>query len=240
MPEQAHILVVDDDEMILDPLVYGLEREGFRVSVARDGDEALQAVVEKSPDIVLLDVMLPKRSGLEVVKVMRLQGITTPVIMLTARGQEMDKVMGLEMGADDYVVKPFSMREILARIRAALRRQAMLSPTSIEGDKDVICIGDITLDLRRTAVMKGNTLLSLSPREFQLLKTLMLNAGKTLSRQELLDRVWGEDWIGDTRTLDVHIHWLREKIEDNPRTPKYIITIRGIGYRFAEKEELEK
>ena len=240
MQEQAHILVVDDDEMILDPLVYGLEKEGFRVSVAMDGDEALRAVVDKKPDIVLLDVMLPKRSGLEVVKVMRLQGMTTPVIMLTARGQEMDKVMGLEMGADDYVVKPFSMREILARIRAALRRQAMLAPSAAESSRDIVRIGDITLDLRRTTALKGDTPLSLSPREFQLLKTLMLNAGTTLPRQELLDRVWGEEWVGDTRTLDVHIHWLREKIEDNPKTPKYIITIRGVGYRFAEEEELQK
>jgi len=239
MTSQAHILVVDDDEMIVDPLVYGLEREGFQVSVAMDGNEALKAVVEKNPDIVLLDVMLPKRSGLEVVKVMRLQGITTPVIMLTARGQEMDKVMGLEMGADDYVVKPFSMREILARIRAALRRQAMLAPATAESNQDVIRIGDVTLDLRRTEAMKGDTPLSLSPREFQLLKTLMLNAGKTLPRQELLDQVWGKEWVGDTRTLDVHIHWLREKIEVNPKKPKYIITVRGIGYRFAEEEKLQ-
>ncbi len=239
MQQHAHILVVDDDEMIVEPLVYGLEREGFRVSVASDGEAALRAIYEEQPDIVLLDVMLPKRSGLEVVKVLRLEGITTPVIMLTARGQEMDKVMGLEMGADDYIVKPFSMREILARIRAALRRQAMLTQTGTAEPVDILRIGDVTLDLRRMEAFKGETPLALSPREFQLLKTLMSHAGRALSRQELLDQVWGEEWVGDTRTLDVHIHWLREKVEDNPKKPKLIITVRGVGYRFAEDEEVK-
>lgn len=238
MDGQAHILVVDDDEMIVEPLVYGLEREGFRVSVAMDGDEAIRQVHALDPDVVLLDVMLPQRSGFEVLKVLRHQGVTTPIIMLTARGQEMDKVMGLEMGADDYVVKPFSMREILARIRATLRRQAMLTQTAVE--RDTINIGDITLDKRRTRVLKRGQEVSLSPREFDLLRVLMTNAGRTLSRQDLLDRVWGEEWIGDPRTLDVHIHWLREKLEDNPRRPRYMVTVRGVGYRFADQQELEE
>ncbi len=237
METQAHILVVDDDELIVEPLVYGLEKEGFRVSVAKDGEEAIEAVHELAPDVVLLDVMMPKRSGFEVVRILRQQGVTTPIIMLTARGQEMDKVMGLEMGADDYVVKPFSMREILARIRATLRRQAMLAPAETVSDE--IHIGDIVLDRRRTRVLKHGEEVTLSPREFELLRTLMEHAGRTLSRQELLDRVWGEGWVGDPRTLDVHIHWLREKLEDDPKRPRYIITVRGVGYRFADEDDLQ-
>ncbi len=236
MSEQPHILVVEDDEMIVEPLVYGLEREGFRVSVAEDGDAAIRAVRELSPDLVLLDIMLPKRSGFEVVKILRSEGVTIPIIMLTARGQEMDKVMGLELGADDYVVKPFSMREITARIRAALRRQAMLAPARAE--EDVIRIGNITLDRKRVLVFKGESQVALSPREFDLLHMLMRNAGRAVSRQELLDAVWGKEWFGDPRTLDVHIHWLREKLEDNPKKPKYIITVRGVGYRFISPEEI--
>ncbi len=237
-PEHPHILVVEDDELIIEPLVYGLEREGFRVSVAMDGDVAIRAARALRPDLILLDVMLPKRSGFEVVKTLRAEGITTPIIMLTARGQEMDKVMGLELGADDYVVKPFSMREITARIRAVLRRQAMAAPS--QNVSEVIQIGDISLDLRRLIARKGNDVINLSPREFELLRVLMTNAGRTLSRHELLDRVWGKEWVGDTRTLDVHIHWLREKIEDTPSRPRYIITVRGVGYRFADEEELQQ
>ena len=224
--------------MIVEPLVYGLEREGFRVSVAMDGDEAVRAVRDLQPDLVLLDVMLPKRSGFEVVKLLRAEGVTTPIIMLTARGQEMDKVMGLEMGADDYVVKPFSMREITARIRAALRRQAMLAATAPREEKDIVRVGDITLDRRRMEVRKGETPVALSPREFDLLVALMSRAGETIPRQELLDSVWGQDWVGDPRTLDVHIHWLREKIEDDPKKPRYIVTVRGVGYRFAAPDDI--
>ncbi len=235
---EVHILLVDDDEAIVEPMVYGLEREGFRVSVATNGDEAIRQVHALNPDLVLLDVMLPGRSGFEVVKVLRRQGVTTPIIMLTARGQEMDKVMGLELGADDYVVKPFSMKELLARIQAILRRQSMLSQPG--SSSEVIHIGDITLDKRRVQVLKGDKTLTLSPREFELLRVLMENAGRTLSRNELLDRVWGEEWVGDTRTLDVHIHWLREKLEDRPQRPRYILTVRGIGYRFVDEEELQE
>ena len=238
MEDKAHILLVEDDEMIIEPLVYGLEREGFRVTVATDGDAAIRAVHEQHPDVVLLDVMLPKRSGFEVLRLLRQQGVTTPIIMLTARGQEMDKVMGLEMGADDYVVKPFSMREVIARIRAALRRQRMFSGAPVE-ETHLVRIGDITLDKRRLQVRKQGTLVPLSPREFDLLRVLMENAGRTLSRRQLLDWVWGEGWVGDPRTLDVHIHWLREKLEDNPKRPRYILTVRGVGYRFADEEELQ-
>ncbi len=237
MVEAAHILVVDDDEMIVEPLVYGLEREGFRVGVAMDGEEALQAVRDQQPDVILLDVMLPKRSGFEVLRLLRHQGITTPIIMLTARGQEIDKVMGLEMGADDYVVKPFSLREIIARIRAVLRRQRLLAGPPLP-PQDQIQIGEITMDKRRLQVRKGEDVIPLSPREFDLLRVLMENAGRTLTRQQLLDWVWGESWVGDPRTLDVHIHWLREKLEDNPRRPRYILTVRGVGYRFADEEDL--
>ncbi len=237
MAEEAHILVVDDDEMIVEPLVYGLEREGFRVSVAMDGEEAVHAVHHQHPDVILLDVMLPKRSGFEVLRLLRHQGVTTPIIMLTARGQEIDKVMGLEMGADDYVVKPFSLREIVARIRATLRRQRMLAGGPLP-PQDQLQIGDITLDKRRLQVRKGEDIIPLSPREFDLLRVLMENAGRTLTRQQLLDWVWGEAWVGDPRTLDVHIHWLREKLEDNPKRPRYILTVRGVGYRFADEEDL--
>lgn len=238
MAEDIHVLVVDDDEMIVDPLVYGLEREGFRVSVAMDGDAAVRAIHEQQPDVVLLDVMLPKRSGFEVLKLVRQQGVTTPIIMLTARGQEIDKVMGLELGADDYVVKPFGLREVVARIRAVLRRQKQATDQT-HGDPHVLRVGEIALDKRRMQVRKRGQVIPLSPREFDLLRVLMENAGRTLTRQQLLDWVWGEAWVGDPRTLDVHIHWLREKLEDNPRRPSYILTVRGVGYRFADEVELQ-
>lgn len=237
MAGQIHVLVVDDDEMILDPLVYGLEREGFQVSVAMDGDAAVRAVHEHQPDVVLLDVMLPKRSGFEVVKLLRQQGMTTPIIMLTARGQEIDKVMGLELGADDYVVKPFGLREVVARIRAVLRRQQMAGGEQNGDETHLLRVGEITLDKRRMQVRKRGEVISLSPREFDLLRVLMENAGRTLTRQQILDWVWGEGWVGDPRTLDVHIHWLREKLEDNPKRPRYIVTVRGVGYRFADEAE---
>lgn len=237
MSDQPLILVVEDDEMIVEPLVYGLEREGFRVAVSMDGEEAIHRVRELQPDLVLLDVMLPKRSGFEVVKILRSEGVITPIIMLTARGQEMDKVMGLEMGADDYVVKPFSMREITARIRATLRRQAMLAPQAATEEEDVIRIGEVTLDRRRVEVRKGDKVITLSPREYALLALLMSRAGEVVPRQELLDQVWGQEWVGDPRTLDVHIHWLRDKIEDDPKKPRYIITVRGVGYRFVAPDE---
>ncbi len=231
----ARILVVDDEPSILDTLTFRLRREGFEVSTAASGLEALQVFRQAQPHLVVLDVMLPDMDGLEVCRRLREQS-AVPVLMLTARGDEMDRVMGLEVGADDYLVKPFSYRELLARIRALLRRleldrQAGAGPQQLE-------VGAVRLDVAARRVWKGEQEVSLSSREFDLLFHLMRAAGRAIRRQELFDRVWGVDWVGDPHTLDVHIRWLRMKLEDDPANPRYIQTIRGYGYRFAGPEEV--
>lgn len=231
----SRILLVDDEPLITDSLTYSLQREGFEVKAVGDGPDALKEVQDFMPDLIVLDIMLPTMSGIEVCRRLRKES-AVPVIMLTARGEEIDRVLGLEVGADDYLAKPFSFRELLARIRSILRR--------VELDRQVtqlqpVTLGDLSLDPVARRVYKGKDELQLSAREFDLLTALIKNAGRALSREELLSDVWGESWIGDPRTLDVHVRWLRLKVEDDPASPNYIQTVRGHGYRFAGPEELE-
>jgi DNA-binding response OmpR family regulator len=230
----AQILLVDDEQLITDSLSYSLKREGFDVEVAADGLSALKMVEDQKPDLVVLDLMLPDISGFEVCRRMR-TFTSTPVIMLTARGEEIDRVMGLEVGADDYLAKPFSFRELLARIRSMLRRVQLDRQAP---QPQLLSMGQLGLDPVARRVFKGEQEIQLSAREFDLLAILMKNAGRAMSREELIKLVWGDDWVGDPRTLDVHVRWLRLKIEEDPATPQYIQTVRGFGYRFAGQEEL--
>jgi len=231
------ILLVEDDESIAEPLIFGLQSEGYRVLHTEDGLQGLALARSDQPDVALLDVMLPRMDGFTLCRTLR-QESTLPILMLTARHQEMERVMGLELGADDYVVKPFSFRELLARIRAVLRRRQLdrsaLSPNELPASSDRLVVGEIALDRTAREVWRSGQLLHLTHREYNLLRVLMEHVGEALPRQELLDQVWGEDWIGDPRTLDVHIRWLREKIEDDPSAARYIQTVRGHGYRFVE------
>jgi len=219
------ILLVDDEVLITDSLSYSLQREGFEVRSVIDGAQALKASAEFDPDLIVLDLILPDMSGFEVCRRLRAT-TTTPVIMLTARSEEIDRILGLEVGADDYLAKPFSFRELLARIRATLRRVEMDRQLSQAQPVD---LRTLRLDPIARRVYKLDQ---------DLLNVLMKNAGRALSREELLAQVWGEEWIGDPRTLDVHVRWLRLKIEDDPASPQYLQTVRGYGYRFAGPEEL--
>jgi DNA-binding response OmpR family regulator len=230
----SRILLVDDETLITDSLTYSLRREGFEVKAAGDAAQAMQDVLDFQPDLVVLDIMLPGMSGLEFCRSLRSHS-TIPVIMLTARGEEIDRVLGLEVGADDYLAKPFSFRELLARIRAILRRVEL---DRLASQAQTLDLGRLSLDPVSRRIFKQGQELQLSSREFDLLTILMRNAGRALSRDELLRQVWGDDWIGDSRTLDVHVRWLRLKVEDDPATPHYIQTVRGYGYRFAGPEEL--
>jgi two-component system response regulator VicR len=232
----ATILLVEDDELIVDSVRYGLEQTGYNVLTALDGATGLRLARERQPDVVLLDVMLPVLDGFQVCRKLRSES-KVPIIMLTARGEETDKVVGLELGADDYVVKPFGMRELVARIRAQVRRTELESAATEE--KRTTSVGAITLDLDQHLVTKAGQPIELRPREFDLLAVLMSQPGHAFERGELLDAVWGVDWIGDTRTLDVHIRRLRKALEDDPSDPRYISTVRGRGYRFARPEEVE-
>ena len=229
------ILIVEDDDLIVDSVRYGLEREGYRVLAAYDGAAGLALAHVEAPDLVLMDVMMPVMDGLQACRTLRAES-TVPIIMLTARGEELDRVIGLELGADDYVVKPFSMRELVARIRAQLRRVDM-QPRTGAGVWPVT-VGEITLDNDRHVVIKTGRIVDLRPKEFDLLAVLIAQPGHAFERGELLDAVWGNDWIGDPRTLDVHMRWLRQKVEDDPATPRYLLTVRGLGYRFARPDEV--
>lgn len=229
------ILLVDDEPLITDSLSYSLQREGFEVRSVTDGAGALEAIEDFDPDLIVLDLMLPDISGLEVCRRLRSHS-STPVIMLTARGEEIDRVLGLEVGADDYLAKPFSFRELLARIRATLRRVEL--DRQLQGAQ-AVTLRRLTLDPTARRVFRDDQELQLSAREFDLLALLMKNAGRALSREELLSKVWGEEWIGDPRTLDVHVRWIRMKIEEDPASPEYLQTVRGYGYRFAGPEELD-
>jgi two-component system response regulator RegX3 len=228
------ILLVDDEPLITDSLTYSLQREGFEVEAVADGLSAIEAVERVNPDLIVLDLMLPDISGFEVCRRLRTT-TSTPVIMLTARGEEIDRVLGLEVGADDYLAKPFSFRELLARIQSTLRRVALDRQSS---EAQPMSLRQLSLDPIARRVFKEEKELQLSAREFDLLEILMKNAGRAMSRDDLLKLVWGDEWVGDSRTLDVHIRWLRLKIEDDPASPKYIQTVRGYGYRFAGPEEL--
>jgi two-component system response regulator RegX3 len=223
----TRVLVVEDEESISDPLSYMLRKEGFEVSVAATGPDALNSFDRTGADIVLLDLMLPGLSGTEVCRALR-QKSAVPIIILTARDSEVDKVVGLELGADDYVTKPFSHRELIARIRAVLRR-------GVEPDELVsatIEAGPVRLDVDRHTVVVGGEPVSLPLKEFDLLELLLRNSGRVLTRGQLIDRVWGADYVGDTKTLDVHIKRLRSKIEPEPANPKFLLTVRGLGYKF--------
>jgi len=219
------ILVVEDEPTLAQALRYNLEREGYRVLLAFQGQEGLALARTESPDLVILDLILPDVDGLEVCRALR-RDSPVPILILTARGEETDRVVGLELGADDYMVKPFSMRELLARVRALLRRAQMSPPA------EVLVAGDLRLDLRRRQAFRGDAPLPLRPKEFDLLAFFMRHRGRALSREEILDRVWGVDAAVDTRTVDVHVRWLREKVEEVPSKPTRIITVRGLGYRF--------
>ena len=226
---QRTVLVVEDDDSLQDVLSYNLSKKGYQVLQAFDGDKALDLARERNPDLIVLDIMLPGLDGLEVCRIVRRE-MTTPILILTARDQELDKVGGLELGADDYMTKPFSIRELLARVGALIRRREMDAGPP-EGEKS-ISVGGLTLNLEaRTAHMLGESL-DLRPKEYDLLAFLAGHPGRAYTRNELLDQVWGTDYFGDPRTVDVHIRWLREKIEREPGSPRRIITIRGTGYRF--------
>ena len=231
------ILVADDDELITDALRYQLEREGYSVLVAHDGSIALQEFRSHSPDLILLDVMMPKIHGWEVCREIR-QESTVPILMLTARGEELDRVLGLELGADDYIIKPFSFRELLARIRSNLRRVSYNQQTAGETGVGIFALGPLTINRERRQVIRNDVLVPLSHREFDLFSALLDAGGAVVTRSDLLDQVWGEDWIGDPRTLDVHIRWCREKLEEDPSSPHLILTVRGVGYRLISPDEL--
>jgi len=227
------VLVVEDEEAFVDALTVGLRREGFVIEVARDGAEALDRFDEVAPDLVLLDVMLPTVSGIDVCRELR-RRTDVPIIMVTAKSAEIDTVVGLEVGADDYVTKPYRLRELVARIRAVLRRrQGGGGDRGVEESLDVIRIGDIELDTASHEVRVRDEVVNLPLKEFELLALLMENAGRVLPRSTLIDRVWGSDYVGDTKTLDVHVKRLRSKIEEDPSSPSRIVTIRGLGYKYA-------
>lgn len=228
----AKILIVDDEKPIVDILCFNLQKEGYSVIAAYDGHEAIKKAFDEKPDLILLDVMLPGVDGFGVCKSIRSK-MKTPIIMLTAKDDEVDKVLGLELGADDYVTKPFSMRELLARIKANLRRTIMNGDVS---DGQVITAGDLKIDFLKYEVVKNGRVLDLTSREFELLKFLVTNKNQIFSRETLLEKVWGYEYYGDIRTVDVTIRRLREKIEDDPSNPRYIYTKRGVGYYFSEKE----
>jgi len=223
------ILVVEDEETVLETLAYNLEQEGYQVLTAEDGEQALKIIRTRTPDLVVLDIMLPKLDGLAVCRLVRKDKEIAhiPIIMLTARGTQGDKMVGLDSGADDYITKPFGLGELLARIRAVLRRL----PGHVLTNEEIVA-GNLSLDLSARRVYRDSKEIQLSQKEFDLLAELMRNQGAVLSRDLILSRVWGYDYYGDSRTVDVHIRWLRQKIEDDPSNPQHIITVRGVGYRF--------
>jgi two-component system response regulator RegX3 len=233
------ILLVEDERSIVEPLQAALEREGFRTELAGTVAEALDAAGRVDPDLVLLDLMLPDGSGYDVCRELRSRS-TVPIVMLTARGDESDRIVGLELGADDYVVKPFSAREVAARIRAVLRR-ADATPrgaTPAPGADDAIDLGDVRLDRARRVVTRGGEEVDLARKEFELLQYLMENAGRVVTRDRLLEEVWDMNWFGSTKTLDVHVSAVRRKLGDDPAAPRYVHTVRGVGFRFAGADEL--
>jgi two-component system response regulator RegX3 len=224
------VLVVEDEDSFIEALTIGLKREGFRVQVARDGAEALDVFDAVKPDLVLLDVMLPKISGIDVCRELRRRS-SVPIIMVTAKGGEIDTVVGLEVGADDYVTKPYRLRELVARMRAVLRRRAGEGAGAVASG-DELAVGDVALDPERHEVVIRGDVVALPLKEFELLELLLANAGRVLPRETLIDRVWGTDYVGDTKTLDVHIKRLRAKVEADPSSPTRIVTIRGLGYKY--------
>jgi DNA-binding response OmpR family regulator len=231
MPDSSTILLVDDEDSVQKLLAYPLERDGFRVLQARDGEEALARFADEDVDLVVLDLMLPKLDGLEVCKRLRAES-QVPIIMLTARDDELDKVVGLELGADDYITKPFSIREFRSRVRALLRRASAARPT---GPQETIAAHGLTLDVSRRSVDVLGRAVQLTYVEFELLRTLAAHPGRVYSRRMLLESLWGAADYREPRTIDVHIRHLREKLEPDPAEPEYILTVRGVGYRFRDR-----
>ena len=221
------ILIVEDDPNILEALKYNLAKEGYDTLTSIDGAQAVEAARVTKPDLIILDIMLPKMSGFEVCRILRKE-MDVPIIMLTARDDEIDKVTGLDLGADDYMTKPFSMRELMARVRALLRRMEVKTVIP----ETVAKFGDLEIDTSHHVITRAGVTLNLSPKEFDLLVFLAANKSLVFSRDQLLEKVWGYEYTGDTRTIDVHIRWLREKIENNSEEPKRLITVRGVGYKF--------
>ena len=227
------VLVVEDEKSFVEALKVGLDREGFDVKVAEDGLMALNLFRTFKPDLILLDVMLPKISGLDVCKEIRTES-KVPIIMVTAKGEEIDTVVGLEVGADDYVIKPYRLREVVARMRSLLRRSNWSDETEAISEGRVITVSDIQIDIDKYEVKVRNEILDFPLKEFELLLLLLENAGRVLTRDVLIDRVWGFDYVGDTKTLDVHIKRLRSKVEKDPSKPMSIVTVRGVGYKFVD------
>jgi two-component system response regulator RegX3 len=235
MAEAPLILVVDDEESYRDALSVALEREGFRVALAADGQEAIDQFEETRPGLVLLDVMLPRISGVDVCRELRSRS-RVPIIMVTARSAEIDAVVGLEVGADDYVSKPFRLRELIARVRAALRRSSEEEAIDT-ATQEVLEVGDVRLDAGRHEVFVRGDPVALPLKEFELLELLLANAGRVLTRDVLIDRIWGPNYFGDTKTLDVHVKRLRAKVEEDPSNPTRVVTIRGVGYRYERPRQ---
>lgn len=234
MPKK--ILIVDDEKPIADILQFNLKKDGYEVYCAYDGDEALEIVDEVEPDLVLLDIMLPKKDGMEVCKEIR-KKYEMPIIMLTAKDSEIDKVLGLELGADDYVTKPFSTRELLARVKANLRRHQNVNTINTENETNEIAIGSLVIHPDAYIVSKRGEMIELTHREFELLYYLAKHPGQVMTREHLLQTVWGYDYFGDVRTVDVTVRRLREKIEDNPSHPGWLVTRRGVGYYLQNPEQ---
>jgi DNA-binding response OmpR family regulator len=234
MPEQ--ILVVEDELSLQETLAYNLKRQGYEVETSGNGLEALEIARNKHPDLILLDIMLPGMDGFEVCRVLR-QEMNTPILMLTARDDEIDRVVGLEVGADDYLTKPFSMRELMARVKALLRRVRLIREeigvtNAAQAESELMVFDDLTIDITRREVRLKEAALSLKPQEYELMLYLAQHRGRALSREAILENVWGWEYTGDSRTVDVHVRWLREKIEIDPANPRRIVTVRGVGYRF--------
>jgi two-component system OmpR family response regulator len=223
------VLVVEDDPNLLETLKYNFRKEGYRVVTSSDGEQAVAAARQEKPDIIILDIMLPGMNGFEVCRIIRKE-MTVPILMLTAKADETDKIVGLEIGADDYMTKPFSIKELQARVRAMLRRSRMAEPMPAS-EPASIKIGNLEVDTARHRASISGTPLELSPKEFDLLVFLAKNKGLVFSREQLLAKVWGYDYAGDSRTVDVHIRWLRQKIETDPAHPGYLLTVRGTGYK---------
>ena len=226
----ARILVVEDEEALADSVRYNLEREGYRVTVATDGRRAVERFRSEPPALVILDLMLPELSGLDVCRLIRAES-DVPIIMVTAKDSEADKVAGLELGADDYVTKPFSVRELVSRVRANLRR---VRPQAAPSREEVLAAGPIRMDVGRHEVTVRGGSVSLPPKEFELLEALLARKGRLLTREFLIEEVWGPDYYGDTRTLDVHVKRLRRKVEEDPHHPVHLVTVRGLGYKFVD------
>ena len=231
----AKVLIVEDDATLRETLRYNFEREGYRVASAADGLQALELAGSERPDAVILDVMLPGLDGFEVCRALRRES-TVPILMLTAKDEEVDKVVGLELGADDYLTKPFSLRELLARVKAMLRRVRMLEPGGDRSGDRLLQADDLRVNLDEHRVHRAGRELQLKPKEFDLLVFLMQRPGRVFTRDQLLSQVWGYDYAGDGRTVDVHVRWLREKVEAEPSRPVLIETVRGVGYRFRGRE----